>query len=86
MKDFSTKSKNKTMYFAYHDNLTGLSNRIFFGKRLSQAVAKADRIVSNIALFSMDLDRFKAINDTQGHNVGDRLLKSVAKRLNQLLG
>jgi|GEM_PF-6370836 len=78
-------TKNKTLYLAYHDNLTGLPNRSFFVERFSQAVAKSHRTQTNIALFSMDLDGFKKVNDTFGHDMGDKLLKSVALRLRSLV-
>lgn len=74
-------NKNKAIYLAYHDNLTGLPNRSFFIERLNQVVAKAHRMQTNIALFSMDLDGFKLVNDTFGHDMGDKLLKSVSLRL-----
>ncbi|MGC8502323.1 diguanylate cyclase domain-containing protein, partial [Desulfurella sp.] len=77
--------KSKARYFAYHDQLTGLNNRSFFIERLNQAIAKSRRTNTNIALFSMDLDGFKAINDTFGHDIGDRLLKAVAKRLKSVV-
>jgi diguanylate cyclase (GGDEF)-like protein len=78
-------TKNKALYLAYHDNLTGLPNRSFFVERFSQAVAKSHRTQTNIALFSMDLDGFKKVNDTFGHDMGDKLLKSVALRLRSLV-
>ncbi|MGC8821918.1 MAG: diguanylate cyclase domain-containing protein [Desulfurella sp.] len=77
--------KSKARYFAYHDQLTGLNNRSFFIERFNQAIAKSRRIKTNVALFSMDLDGFKAINDTFGHDIGDRLLKAVAKRLKSVV-
>ncbi len=68
-------------YQAYHDALTELPNRTLFNDRLEQAVEKAKRNESQFALFFIDLDRFKQINDSLGHAVGDRLLKIVTNRL-----
>ncbi|MDK9694182.1 MAG: EAL domain-containing protein [Sulfurimonas sp.] len=66
---------------AHHDALTGLPNRILFADRLGQAIAKAERQKSEFALFFIDLDRFKQINDSLGHTFGDKVLKVIAKRL-----
>jgi diguanylate cyclase (GGDEF)-like protein/PAS domain S-box-containing protein len=68
-------------YQATHDELTGLSNRNLLNDRLSQAIASAQRHQKEIYLIFLDLDRFKIINDTLGHEAGDELLKEVAKRL-----
>jgi diguanylate cyclase (GGDEF)-like protein len=65
---------------ALHDTLTRLPNRILLEDRL-QAISKADREGSHFALMFMDLDGFKAINDAYGHDVGDKLLVAVTKRL-----
>ena len=66
---------------ALHDPLTGLANRRLITERLSMAIAHARRNKSAVAVFYMDLDSFKAVNDTLGHAAGDQLLKAVAKRL-----
>jgi len=66
---------------AYFDALTGLPNRALLQDRLSQALAGARRKKSKIAIFFLDLDRFKNINDSLGHSAGDLLLKKVAERL-----
>ena len=68
-------------HMAHHDALTGLPNRALFRDRLTHAMAQADRYHQILAVLFLDLDRFKAINDTLGHNVGDELLKLTAERL-----
>ncbi len=68
-------------HMAHHDALTGLPNRALFRDRLTHAMAQADRYHQKLAVMFLDLDRFKAINDTLGHNVGDQLLKIAAERL-----
>ncbi|HEX4329780.1 MAG TPA: PAS domain S-box protein [Burkholderiales bacterium] len=68
-------------YLATRDHLTGLPNRLLFSDRLRQAMAKAEREQARIALLFIDLDRFKDINDSLGHHIGDRLLVEVAERL-----
>lgn len=72
-------------YMAYHDALTGLPNQRLFKTRLNLALEAAKRNDSKIAVLYMDLDRFKLINDTLGHNVGDELLQNVAGRITECL-
>jgi diguanylate cyclase (GGDEF)-like protein len=72
-------------YLAYHDGLTALPNRSFFNKLLSQAMSQARRYQRSLAVAFIDLDRFKQINDTLGHEAGDELLKEVAARLRACL-
>ena len=76
------RQKDSLAYKAHHDALTGLPNRALFNDRLEQAITKARRHKEEIALFFIDLDHFKQINDTLGHEVGDEVLKFFAKRLN----
>ena len=66
---------------ATHDHLTGLPNRVLFNEELQRALARAERHARPVALFFMDVDRFKNINDTLGHQFGDRVLQEAAKRL-----
>jgi diguanylate cyclase (GGDEF)-like protein/PAS domain S-box-containing protein len=66
---------------ALHDTLTNLPNRIFFDRKLTLALAHAEKIESLIAVMFLDLDRFKVVNDTLGHTMGDLLLQSVVQRL-----
>jgi diguanylate cyclase (GGDEF)-like protein len=69
------------LHLAHHDNLTHLPNRGLFYDRLSQALAQAHRHEWAVGVMFIDLDRFKIVNDTLGHGVGDLLLQQVAKRL-----
>jgi diguanylate cyclase (GGDEF)-like protein/PAS domain S-box-containing protein len=68
-------------YLAQHDSLTDLPNRVLFNDRLTQAMAMAHRHEMRLAVLYLDIDRFKHVNDSSGHAIGDRLLKSVAVRL-----
>jgi diguanylate cyclase (GGDEF)-like protein len=72
-------------HHAFHDALTLLPNRLLFRDRFSQALVHAHRTRELVAMMFLDLDRFKNINDTLGHPVGDRVLQEVASRLNQCL-
>jgi diguanylate cyclase (GGDEF)-like protein/PAS domain S-box-containing protein len=68
-------------YLAQHDSLTDLPNRILFSDRLSEAMTLASRYRRQLAVLFLDVDRFKHVNDSLGHDIGDRLLQSVAQRL-----
>ena len=70
---------------AYHDNLTGLPNRTLLTDRINRALARTRRTTRSGALLFLDLDKFKRINDSLGHAVGDALLKELANRLRQTL-
>jgi diguanylate cyclase (GGDEF)-like protein len=72
-------------HLAYHDTLTGLPNRQLFLDRLNLAIAHAHRTAQRLAVFFLDLDRFKIINDSLGHAIGDRLLQAISQRLVALL-
>ena len=74
-------SQTKMAHMAHHDVLTGLPNRALLADRLSQALARADRNGTRVALLCMDLDRFKPINDQLGHQSGDQALVEIARRL-----
>jgi len=78
-------AEDKLSYLANYDSLTGLPNRSLFRDRLSHAMTRADRNKHLIALMFLDLDRFKNINDSLGHEVGDSLLKHVANLLQNCL-
>src|SRR5690606_27821947 len=72
-------------HLAFHDTLTGLPNRSFFNRLLSRAVIEAQRYDRNLAVMFLDLDGFKTINDTLGHQAGDKLLRQVSHRLTEML-
>ena len=78
-------SQAKADYLAYHDSLTGLYNRVNFEEYLSHALFVAKRNKTMLAILFIDLDRFKVINDTLGHDIGDKVLKTVAQRLSETL-
>jgi diguanylate cyclase (GGDEF)-like protein/PAS domain S-box-containing protein len=75
------QAEEQLYHIAHHDPLTGLPNRVLMVDRLTQAKALANRLKQQMAVLFLDLDRFKIINDTLGHEVGDRLLQIVAARI-----
>ena len=79
------ESQEKLDYLAHHDPLTSLPNRLLFQDRLLHAIGRAAREGQQLAVMFIDLDRFKNVNDTLGHHVGDELLKQVAGALGQRL-
>jgi diguanylate cyclase (GGDEF)-like protein/PAS domain S-box-containing protein len=79
------ETEQKLARLAYHDSLTGLSNRLMFNERITQVFAHARRHHIRAALLLLDLDRFKLINDTLGHAAGDHLLQIVALRLKETI-
>ncbi len=83
--DQREKSQAKIAHLAHHDGLTDLGNRILFHKQLSDAVIHRRRHGGDLAVLFIDLDRFKAVNDTLGHWSGDSLLKQLAGRLRDSL-
>jgi diguanylate cyclase (GGDEF)-like protein len=75
----------KAEHQALHDPLTGLANRAMFQQRLTQALERLSPGADPVALLALDLDRFKQVNDTLGHEAGDELLRQVAGRIKALL-
>ena len=79
------QSEERLQHLAHHDPLTGLPNRVLLQDRLNQAMREADRLERMVAVMFLDLDRFKTINDTLGHHMGDALLQAAAGRLTNCL-
>jgi diguanylate cyclase (GGDEF)-like protein/PAS domain S-box-containing protein len=79
------KYEEKIQQMAFHDSLTGLPNRKLFSDRLGIVLAQAKRNKKKVGIVMLDLDNFKDVNDTLGHDVGDTLLKAVAERLSGTL-
>ena len=82
-KDISENIENQERlhHLAHHDALTGLPNRTLFVERLKHALIRAERHKSSVAVMFLDMDRFKFVNDTLGHEAGDRLLQAMSTRL-----
>lgn len=85
--DISSRKENeeRMLYLAFYDTLTALPNRLLLQERLHQALLQHRRHGTPCALMFLDLDNFKQVNDTLGHDVGDRLLQEVARRLNRTI-
>ncbi len=82
----SLKENDKKIYFyANHDPLTGLPNRFQFESQLANAIEGAKRAKTKVGVLFIDLDKFKEVNDTYGHNIGDVMLQSVSKRLSSAI-
>jgi diguanylate cyclase (GGDEF)-like protein/PAS domain S-box-containing protein len=79
------RAQNEILHLAHYDALTDLPNRSLFIDRVSQAITRNERSKTSISVMFLDLDRFKNINDTLGHNVGDKLLVEVALRLKSIV-
>lgn len=77
----SKAEEERARYLAYHDITTGLANRALFNERLDHALIQAERHHWSLAVMYMDLNKFKIINDTHGHHVGDKVLQHVGERL-----
>ena len=79
--DRSTREEQNVRRIAHHDSLTGLPNRLLFGIELARALHRARQQGTGAAIFCLDLDRFKFVNDLLGHAAGDRLLVAISERL-----
>ncbi len=75
------RAEQELRYLANYDTLTGLPNRALLGERLAHAVMRARRTSRKVAVLFLDMDRFKHVNDSMGHAIGDRVLKAVGERL-----
>jgi diguanylate cyclase (GGDEF)-like protein len=79
------RRERKIAHLAHHDSLTGLANRVLFRETLETKLVDASQTGKSVAVVCLDLDRFKLVNDTLGHHVGDLLLKEVAKRIESVV-
>ena len=79
------ESQARSQYLAYHDSLTGLGNRLLFKEQLEEALRDVSATPHPLAILFLDLDGFKAVNDTLGHSIGDLLLKSIATNIRNIL-
>ncbi|WP_261132472.1 EAL domain-containing protein [Bacillus sp. Marseille-Q3570] len=78
-------AEEKISQLAYHDSLTGLPNRLYFHERLAEAIESAEKSNEKLAVMVVDLDEFKMINDSLGHQAGDRILKHVARNMSGMI-
>lgn len=85
LRDITSKREyeSRLKHLAYHDPLTGLKNRTIFTDIISESIMKAEKSNTQLSIMYIDIDRFKSINDTLGHMVGDELLKQFANRLSE---
>src|SRR5690606_40623845 len=81
--DALREQQSRLNYMAFHDSLTALPNRSLFYDRINHGLARARRSNSKLALMLLDIDRFKIVNDSLGHDAGDILLKAIAMRLHE---
>jgi len=79
------EAEKRLQHLAMHDPLTDLPNRLLFYDRLHHAIAKARRMGRRVAILYLDLDKFKSVNDTYGHETGDLLLQQIARRLDMIV-
>ena len=79
------EAEKKINFMAYYDALTGLSNRTYFNLQLDKMIELAKRKEKLIGILFLDLDEFKSINDTMGHDSGDKLLIEVSRRLSKVV-
>ncbi len=84
--DLTTRhqTEERLRYLAHYDELTGLANRTLFRERLHDAIQRSRSSASRLALLHVDLDRFKVLNDSLGHDIADQLLRHMARRLTQV--
>ena len=80
------QQKEHLKYFAYHDMLTGLPNRRMFSKRLDEAIAMLSKQQTPFALMLLDVDNFKQINDSYGHEIGDKVIVELGLKLQETIG
>ena len=81
----AANAQRRIQHLAYHDALTGLPNRMLFMDRIDQAISRAQREKGQFALLFIDIDHFKVINDSMGHDAGDQLLNLISIRLREIL-